>query len=424
MGRRWHSACLLSLLLWLASGSSVAEEFSIALESGTEVPVQRTVLSEEGDRILWIPSEFGFRGGRESDMAEGLAKRGFDVWTADLHDAYFLPPGRNSLGQMDIADVAELIHKSQPQQGRLFIMSTGRGAALALMAVRHWQQSHTDRKPLGGLFLLHPNLLSKSPRPGIPPEYLPIADLSNQNILLIQPGDSAKRWYLGELIDHLQGGGSKVFLKIIPGISDGFHMRPTRSEEEQRQSLLLPRLLERSAPLLASLSHSPRSAVAVKNEPQTDWDATAFSGALQPYRGDPTSPPLEFSDMDKRRYPLDQMLGKVVLINFWATWCPPCVEEIPSLGRLKRKLEADGLVVLSVDVGEEEKSVREFLKKVPADFPVLLDPIGLSVKDWKLRAFPTTFILDKSGEIRFAYFGGLEWDNAEIVAIIEQLLAE
>jgi hypothetical protein len=161
-------------------------------------------------------------------MAEGLANRGFDVWTADLHDAYFLPPGRNSLGEMEIADVAELIQKSQPQQGRLFIMSTGRGAALTLMAVRQWQQNYPDRSPLGGLFLLHPNLLSRSPRPGVPPEYLPIADLSNQNILLIQPGDSAKRWYLGELIDRLQNGGSKVFLKIIPRISDGFHMRPTR----------------------------------------------------------------------------------------------------------------------------------------------------------------------------------------------------
>ncbi|MET0094516.1 MAG: TlpA disulfide reductase family protein, partial [Sedimenticola sp.] len=112
------------------------------------------------------------------------------------------------------------------------------------------------------------------------------------------------------------------------------------------------------------------------------------------------------------------------LLNFWATWCPPCVKEIPSLGRLKRKLSDRAVAVLSVDVGESVERVEAFLKKVPADFPVMLDPEGATVKTWKLRAFPTTFLIDGEGRIRYAYFGGLEWDTPEVVTLIEKILEE
>jgi thiol-disulfide isomerase/thioredoxin len=107
--------------------------------------------------------------------------------------------------------------------------------------------------------------------------------------------------------------------------------------------------------------------------------------------------------------------GKVVLINFWATWCPPCVEEIPSLGRLQEEFSKDELVVLSVDVGEPVERVREFLQKVPAAYPVMLDPQGKTVSAWNLRAFPTTFVIDAEGRISLSYFGGLDWDAPDIV---------
>ncbi len=111
-----------------------------------------------------------------------------------------------------------------------------------------------------------------------------------------------------------------------------------------------------------------------------------------------------------------------MLLNFWATWCPPCVKEIPSLGRLKKKMAGRGVEVLSVDVGEPVETVRAFLKRIPAAFPVLLDGAGKTVSPWQIQAFPTTYLIDRQGLIRYAYFGGLEWDAPEVVQVIESLL--
>ncbi|MES9872818.1 MAG: TlpA disulfide reductase family protein [Candidatus Sedimenticola sp. 6PFRAG7] len=415
------------VLLWaLLSESSFAsdsDEFAIALESDNEIPVTR--FHSDGDRILWLPSEFGFRGVRELTLADGLAVHGFDVWLANLHEAYFLPPGRNSLRDIPIDDVAELIQRSQPESGRLFLMSTGRGAALSLMAVRRWQQLFSDRKPLGGLFLFHPNLMAKAPTPGSDPQYLPVADLTNQPILLLQPADSSKRWYLDELLEHLRNGGANVFTRVMRDVSDGFHLRPNASEKELEQSSGLPQILASAAPLLAG-SNPAIKAPSVKTDTlqQKEWDASAFSGKLQPFKGNPTPPELALTDLKHEQYRLDGYRGNVVLLNFWATWCPPCVKEIPSLGRLKKKMQGRNVAVLSVDVGESIQRVEAFLKKIPADFPVLLDPEGSTVQEWKIRAFPTTFLIDQGGMIRYAYFGGLEWDSPEVIELIEQMLNE
>ncbi|MET0013474.1 MAG: TlpA disulfide reductase family protein [Sedimenticola sp.] len=414
---------LLIALLATTAAASDSEELSIALSSETEIPVTR--FHSDGDRILWLPSEFGFRGARELSLADGLAVHGFDVWLADLHDGYFLPPGRSSLLEIPVDEVAELIARSQPEQGRLFIMSTGRGAALAMMAVRRWQQLYSERKPLGGLFLFHPNLMARAPVPGEDPEYLPVAQLTNQPVLLIQPADSSKRWYLDELLEKLRGGGADVFTRVIRDVSDGFHQRPNASEKELAQSAKLPGILASVAPLLAGINpvaKTPAQAIDTSDEPE--WNATAFSGKLSSYTGDPIPPELSLTDLEGQRYSLSDFRGKVVLLNFWATWCPPCVKEIPSLGRLKRKLSDRSVAVLSVDVGESVERVEAFLKKVPADFPVMLDPEGATVKTWKLRAFPTTFLIDGEGRIRYAYFGGLEWDTPEVVTLIEKVLEE
>ena len=410
------------VLASLLSPLVAAEEVTVVtLAGGSEIPTLR--YGDGEDRILWLPSEFAFRGQREGKLATGLMVEGFEVWLADLHSAYFLPPGRSSLSGVPLDELAELIELSQPDRGRLFIMSTGRGAALAMMAVRQWQQRYSERKPLGGMLLFHPNLMAAVPTPGERPDYLSIADQTNQAILLIQPGGSAKRWYLEEMAGHLRSGGSQLFSWVIPRVSDGFHQRPDASEEELQRSDELPPMLARGARLLAAVRQQTAPPVAATAATlERAWETDAFAGALQPYSGDPVPPDLELTDLEGATYRLDAFRGEVVLLNFWATWCPPCVKEIPSLGRLKKKMEGRGVVVLSVDIGEPPEVVRRFLEKIPAAFPVMLDIDGSSVAPWQIRAFPTTYLIDRQGQIRYAYFGGLEWDAPEVVEIIESLL--
>ncbi|HEY9148794.1 MAG TPA: TlpA disulfide reductase family protein, partial [Gammaproteobacteria bacterium] len=99
-----------------------------------------------------------------------------------------------------------------------------------------------------------------------------------------------------------------------------------------------------------------------------------------------------------------------------------CVEEIPSLGRLDKRLGDKPFRVVSVEVGQEEAEVRRFLEEVPAAFPVLLDPQGSVTDPWKIRAFPTSFLIDREGRLRYGYFGALEWDSDEVVDVIETVL--
>lgn len=150
-----------------------------------------------------------------------------------------------------------------------------------------------------------------------------------------------------------------------------------------------------------------------------------WAGQLKPYKGERTPPPLELPDLSGKKQSLESFKGKVVLVNFWATWCPPCRTEMPSMWRLKNKFKNKPFEILAVDMGEDKKIVRAFMPdKMERDFVVLLDSEGIALKEWKIFAFPTSFLIDKKGQIRYALYGALEWDGPEQVKIVEMLLNE
>lgn len=121
---------------------------------------------------------------------------------------------------------------------------------------------------------------------------------------------------------------------------------------------------------------------------------------------------------------LEQLRGKVVLVNFWATWCPPCRQEMPSMQRLSDKLAGKPFAILGVNVGETPVQVGSFLKIVPVRFAIALDEKGQNLNAWQVFAFPTSYLVDKQGRIRYGLFGSIEWDEPEAVQVIESLLAE
>lgn len=135
-----------------------------------------------------------------------------------------------------------------------------------------------------------------------------------------------------------------------------------------------------------------------------------------------TAPDFTLRDMDGREHRLSQYRGKGVLLNFWATWCPPCVEELPSLQRLQEHSKTKNFVVLTVDVGEPAELIKPFLDKVSANnLIVLLDLEGKAHKEWNVYVFPTTFLIDTEGKIRYGAAGALAWDAPDIIRIIERV---
>ena len=145
------------------------------------------------------------------------------------------------------------------------------------------------------------------------------------------------------------------------------------------------------------------------------------AGELKPWSGAPT-PALELKDLDGRGHRLEDYRGKVVLLNFWATWCAPCREEMPSIGQLKQKLAGRPFVVLSVNVDEPDSRIRTFLSQVTLDFSVLLDPEGRTTRAWKVRVLPASFLIARDGRIRYVATGDLDWANEHVVRIVSELL--
>jgi len=116
--------------------------------------------------------------------------------------------------------------------------------------------------------------------------------------------------------------------------------------------------------------------------------------------------------------------GKVTLVNFWATWCPPCVEEIPSLNQLTARYRDKDFRVVSIDYRENEQALQQFVKNIPVDFPILLDQDGKTALLWKVFSFPSSFLLDKKGTIRYSANRAIDWNTETTWQAIDQLIDE
>jgi cytochrome c biogenesis protein CcmG/thiol:disulfide interchange protein DsbE len=131
--------------------------------------------------------------------------------------------------------------------------------------------------------------------------------------------------------------------------------------------------------------------------------------------------PLTLAGKSKR---LSDLKGKVVVLNFWATWCPPCVDETPALNRLEKYIDSRGGMVLGVSVDEDGAAYEKFLKDQSVLFPTYRDATKKSASDYGTSIFPETYIIDRHGKIARKFIGEQQWDRAEMLTYFDTLLGQ
>ena len=152
--------------------------------------------------------------------------------------------------------------------------------------------------------------------------------------------------------------------------------------------------------------------------------ALALPASAQPlkqWKGGAT-PALELQDVDGKLHRLADYRGKVVLLNFWATWCAPCREEMPSMQALGESLEGRPFAVLAVNVGEGARAARDFGEKMALRFPILLDSDMTTTRAWSARVLPASYVIGPDGKVAYSYLGAINWNAPQVKTALERLM--
>jgi thiol-disulfide isomerase/thioredoxin len=150
----------------------------------------------------------------------------------------------------------------------------------------------------------------------------------------------------------------------------------------------------------------------------------AAGGMLEEYQLDSATTAFSLVDLKDNTTQLADYRGKVLLVNFWASWCPPCIKEMPSLQRLQQQLDDKPFTILTINVGEPKYKVWKFAQLINLTLPVLLDPESDTFYAWNSTILPTSFLLDRQGRVLYRAQGDVKWDSEDIVSLINRLLAE
>jgi thiol-disulfide isomerase/thioredoxin len=373
--------------------------------------------------VIWLPSEAGYQDS-EARSAQQLADAGTEVWVPEMLEARFLPQAQSSLDRLPAGDVMALLDAACASGKTVYVYTSGRSVIPALRGARQWLLQDPQRPLFGGIIMNGPKFFLETPEPGLYGELMPVVSQVNLPVYIIQAGLSPWYWKLDTTVPALARGGSDVYVQILGNIRGRFNFRPDANAREQAYGQRLPQMIQQAMRMLSYVQRAGHQQPAVSvQEPAVS--SSKKDRTLRPYAGDPQPPELVLPDMQGRQHDLQQYRGQVVLVNFWASWCPPCVYEMPSMQRLQDRLEGKPFTILAVNMAETRPTIEQFLRDtVQVDFPILLDSDGAALKRWQVFAFPTTFLIDKQGRIRYAMFGGREWDTTDVLEILKQLLAE
>ena len=142
---------------------------------------------------------------------------------------------------------------------------------------------------------------------------------------------------------------------------------------------------------------------------------------MQAMPGNPVAKDFKLKNLDGEFVSLSDFKGQVVMINFWATWCPPCRKEMPSMQRAWEQYQKNDIMMLAVHIGGDVDEIWSFVSEYNLDFPVLIDGNSKVSNAWPILGIPTSFVIDKQGKIAYRAIGGREWDSPQLMQMMLSL---
>jgi len=404
------------LLLLLTDIAGATDEVLFEAIDGQELSLTR--YSADGDYLLlWLAPEYGFREAHRS-LAKRVSAEGIEVWQGDLVESLFMPPGTASIKQLDGAYAAELIVHAHRETGKqIAIAGDSYAAVTALRGAHRWQQKLISERYLVGAVLFSPNSYAFAPPLGTAPEYLPIVKSTNIPLMIFQAENSAVLGQFETLLQELRRNASPVYTRMVPDVMSLFYQQPP-TDAMVRGALPLASNIRQALTLLAQHDY-PLKPVTVAEAVPADRGVDIY---LKEFRGNQQPEPIILDDITGKRFTRTDFSGRVTLVNFWATWCPPCIEEIPSLNRLKVKMNGRPFELVSINYAQERQTVLDFMQRVEVDFPVLVDVNGEHAKAWNVITYPSTFVIDQTGNIRYGVNAAIDWDSPQLLEKLEALM--
>ena len=409
-----------TLLLLILGFSTLAKAEDVWIDDrrGNEITVQ--TLPADGDLlVIWFVDHDEPRAPFD-EMLHALNRLDVEVWRVDLLAAYFLPRSSESVRTLPgdgIADVIGAAHRLRDKS--ILLASYDRMPLPLLRGAQQWQLNATESRLLGAM-LFYPNLFGPPPLAGDQPQTDPILSATNIPLVIYQPELGSQRWRLPQVIAPLWEAGAAAYVYLVPEVRDWYFMgEGGHGPAEQRATDSVPGQILHFARQLAGHS-KPVAALPLQPHALEQGDIRTLVEVNPPK----TATPFALPGIDGSRLDSGDLEGRVTLLNFWATWCPPCVEELPSLNRLRDRYAQHDLQVVSIDFRETPDEMKAFLQRTPVTFPVLMDRDGQVALNWGVFSFPSTFIIDRQGRIRYTSNRAIDWDSEEVWKVADRLLEE
>jgi len=339
-----------------------------------------------------------------------------------------MPATKKMLDYIPPEHIVQVVHKaSKMGYKNIFLYSTSRASILSIR-VEQELINHNMGDLIKGHIFHSPHLwdlwgdrviISPYAKKPEKPIYLFISELGT------------KFFHSNKIKNILSSSGSRVFLKNLMNVRVAFHLRGddsmTKIDYDERKNLgknystAIKWLLDNQTKKKNTLNHSPHIT------PEYDDSRVEFKKIRKTSTLKKPLKLLIAKPIVKQTYSGINyegiVPGKVTLLNFWASWCMPCHEEIPSMVNLS-KLYPDELDIVTINVGEDIQEIKDFKKLIDFDFIIPMDVDGKTMNDWGVFVYPSNYLIDKRGFIRYFHLGSLDWDAKDIKTIVNKLIKE